>query len=232
MRKKGTAISSNPHFRLTTPQTKTAKARPTSPRTAPDARPGTPGTISRSELAPCTSSPRTPRGFVPPEAIRHVAHVHTPNASSPSPTRSSHAESAGSPASFCASTAWNGFTGLNALPTLAAPMLTATATSGSNPSRRQSNNSTGTSAMISSCKFSNAPPRANTAHRIGMTRPRRSPSRSASQSTTRRNAPVASTTLKAPPTRKTKATTSAARTIPRGIAENVATIPAGRASTA
>ena len=86
-------------------------------------------------------------------------------------------------------------------------------------------------AMISSCKFSSAPPNANTAHTAGMTNPCRLARRTVSQSTARRSAPVRSTTANAPPTRNTKNTMSAALIIPLGISTTALKGPAGCAGT-
>jgi hypothetical protein len=58
--------------------------------------------------------------------------------------------------------------GLNAAPTAEAPMLIATPVFASNPSRRVTSISTGTSAMISSAMFSSAPAAAN-ASEMGIT---------------------------------------------------------------
>ena len=98
-------------------------------------------------------------------------------------------ESSGSPASFCAICTWNGLIGLNAAPTPAAPTLIATAVSASNPSRRVTSSSTGTSAMISSDMFSSAPPAANASETIGITSASRRCSRRTSHPTACRSAP-------------------------------------------
>src|SRR5512141_2506936 len=64
---------------------------------------------------------------------------------------------------------WNGFTGLNAAPTAAAPRLIATAVTASKPRRRVRRRRIGTKAMISSCIFSTMPPTAKATQATGMT---------------------------------------------------------------
>ncbi len=108
--------------------------------------------------------------------------------------------------------------GLNEDPTKAAPADIATATRESNPSRRVRMSRTGMSAIISSCIFSKAPAVAKKIEITGMTSISRRPSIPTSQLTASRNAPVISTTVNAPPMRKTRNTTSAASAKPLGMA--------------
>lgn len=145
--------------------------------------------------------------------------------------RNAEPDRIGSSASCCAITTWNGFTGLNADPTAAAPKLMPAAVSGSKPTRSDSRSSTGMSAMISSCVFCSTPPVAKNAAITGMTSSSRPTSARASASTAERSAPVRSTTRNAPPARKTRKMTSAASTKPRGTARNAPNGPTGEAST-
>lgn len=72
--------------------------------------------------------------------------------------------------------------------------------------------------MISSCMFSMTPPVAKNSDTTGITRRSRPRSERISEVTPRFSAPVSSTTVNAPPMRKTRKITSAASAIPRGSA--------------
>ncbi len=84
-----------------------------------------------------------------------------------------------------------------------------------------SSRSTGTSAMISSCMFSSAPPMQKKMLTTGMTSASLPCSFATSHPTPCLSAPVWSTTVKAPPTRKTKKMTDAASAIPLGTATSI-----------
>ena len=101
--------------------------------------------------------------------------------------------------------------GLKAAPTPAAPRLMARAVTAEKPRRRVRSRSTGTSAMISSCMFSSAPAVANARLTDGDDERRAAVEACTSHPTPWRSAPVSSTTVKAPPTRKTSAITDAGR---------------------
>src|SRR5256885_1374051 len=114
--------------------------------------------------------------------------------------------------------------GLKAAPTAAAPRLAATAVTESKPSRRTRSNMTGTRAMISSFMLSSTPPSANVRQAAGITSASRRAGRRPNQSTAPRRAPVRSTTVNAPPIRKTKKMTDAASAIPKGMADAASVI--------
>ena len=127
-------------------------------------------------------------------------------------------DASGSSASRCAICTWKGLMGLKAEPTNAAPALIATATIALKPILRVRINSTGISGMISSCRFWTTPPTAKGTDTTGMMSRSRPCSALVSDVTPRRSAPVASTTVNAPPIRKTRKMISAASAIPRGSA--------------
>jgi len=79
--------------------------------------------------------------------------------------------------------------------------------------------------------FSSAPAAANASETIGITSVPRSPSPRTSDPTACFSAPVSSTTVKAPPTRKTKKMTEAASIMPCGTARSAAKGPTGCGST-
>ena len=121
--------------------------------------------------------------------------------------------------------------GLKADPTNAAPALIATATMGVKPSLRVRMSSTGMRGMISSCMFSTTPPVAKRIETTGMTSRSRPCSMRIMDVTPRLSAPVSSTTVKAPPIRKTRKMTSAAEAMPRGSATIASKKPTGLGST-
>ena len=164
-------------------------------------------------------------------ACRMVEPIHSASAATSEAVRKPAPDSRGTSASFWAMPTWKGFTGLNAEPTKAAPALIASAVTASKPSRRDTSSTTGISGMISSCMFSRMPPRAKGRATIGISSASRWPKRRTSASTAARSAPVASTTVKAPPIRNTRNTTSAASAMPRGIATAAANRPTGAGST-
>jgi hypothetical protein len=108
--------------------------------------------------------------------------------------------------------------GLKAEPTNAAPADMETATIGVKPIRVVRMRSTGISGMISSCMFSTTPPMPKASETKGTTRRSRPWRRRMSHETVRRSVPLSSTTVKAPPMRKTRKMTWAASAIPRGKA--------------
>ena len=121
--------------------------------------------------------------------------------------------------------------GLKADPTNAAPALIATATMGVKPSLRVRMRRTGTRGMISSCMFSTTPPVAKNSDTTGITSRSRPRNDRISEVTPRLSAPVSSTTVNAPPMRKTRKMTSAASAMPRGSATMASKNPTGFGST-
>jgi hypothetical protein len=75
--------------------------------------------------------------------------------------------------------------------------------------------------------FSSAPAVAKPSDTIGITSAPRSPTARTSDPTACRSAPVSSTTVNAPPTRKTKKMTEAASIAPCGTASSVSNGPMG-----
>ena len=91
---------------------------------------------------------------------------------------------------------------------------------------------TGTRAMISSFMLSSTPPSPNARQAAGITSASRRASRRTNHSTAPRSAPVRSTTVNAPPIRKTKKMTDAASTMPFGMATSARNGPTGWGGTA
>ncbi len=164
-------------------------------------------------------------------AYAMVHATHSTSATANIALRSANPEDAGSCASFMAMPAWNGFTGPNALPTIAAPALIATTVTPSTPTPRPSSSITGTSGMISSCMFSSAPIVANSVETIGTSSRPLCRNRQAACPTARMSVPRRSTMTHAPPQIRTTTMTSAASMKPRGTATAAANAPTGLEGT-
>ena len=153
------------------------------------------------------------------------------SASARKTVRKAHPERRGSSARLWAIWTWKGFSGLKAEATKAGPALMATATRGVKPRVRVRTRRGGMSATISSCMFWVAPPPAKKRATAGITQRSRPWKRRTSQETPRFSVPVCSTTLKAPPMRKTRKMTSPASSMPRGRATMASKKPTGSGST-